>query len=401
MNQLNQPSILVVDDEPDNFDVIETLLADGSYELHYLSNGQEAIATLDTVQPDLILLDVMMPGLDGIEVCRQIKALSKWQAVPIIMVTALNTREDLARCLQTGADDFISKPVNAVELRARVHSMLRIKLQYDRIHSFSKLQRNTINVLTNHLQALRGNLAFSLPHELKTPLNGILGAISLLNEGVDKMDTESVRELLDISYRSACRLDNMTQKFLNYLDLELATTTLQDKADARKLINNDSSSSDLIGHIATTIAEQLQRNDDLVCQIETTELAVSQEHLSWIVSEVIDNAFKFSPPNTSVTVRGDCRDGMLQLSIDDRGRGMTHEQIGSIGAFMQFERQAYEQQGAGLGLKIVQKAIELYGGRFLVTSLYQQSTTVYLALPLANSTQQAEKLCYGAALLHD
>ena len=95
--------------------------------MHYAASGQKAIASLDIFDPDLILLDVMMPGIDGIEICRQIKAMSKWQAVPIIMVTALKRKSDLANCLTAGGDDFISKLVNAIELRARVHSMLRIK----------------------------------------------------------------------------------------------------------------------------------------------------------------------------------------------------------------------------------------------------------------------------------
>ena len=232
------PSLLVVDDEPDNFDVMEALLPASDYTLHYAASGQDAIAALDLLQPDLILLDVMMPGLDGIEVCRQMKALAKWQAVPIIMVTALNTKGDLARCLQTGADDFISKPVNAIELRARVHSMLRIKQQYDRIQDLSQLQQTTIKLLSDHLQALRGNLALNLPHELKTPLNGILGGIALLIENVDQMDSESIHELLDLSYQSAFRLENLTQRFLNYLDLELSASVLQDKTTA-DTINHD------------------------------------------------------------------------------------------------------------------------------------------------------------------
>ena len=138
---MNHPSVLVVDDEPDNFDVIETLLSDRDYQLHYAANGQEAIASLDTFNPDLILLDVMMPGIDGIEVCRLIKALSKWQAVPIIMVTALSSKSDLAHCLTTGADDFISKPVNGIELRSRVHSMLRIKQQYDDLQTLQNCEK--------------------------------------------------------------------------------------------------------------------------------------------------------------------------------------------------------------------------------------------------------------------
>ena len=101
--------ILVIDDEPDNFDVIETLLNAQDYGLHYASGGMEAIANLDHYQPDLILLDVMMPGLDGMEVCRRIKAMPAWKAVPIMMVTALGAKSDLAACLAAGANDFISK----------------------------------------------------------------------------------------------------------------------------------------------------------------------------------------------------------------------------------------------------------------------------------------------------
>ncbi|MEM9163977.1 MAG: response regulator, partial [Cyanobacteria bacterium P01_F01_bin.4] len=127
---MEKPSILIIDDEPDNYDVIEMLLACQDYQLHYATSGREAITSLDIFQPDLILLDVMMPDLDGLEVCRQIKNHPQWQMVPIMMVTALGTREDLARCLSGGADDFISKPVSGIELRARVHSMLRIRQQY-------------------------------------------------------------------------------------------------------------------------------------------------------------------------------------------------------------------------------------------------------------------------------
>jgi len=126
-----QASVLIIDDVADNFDVIESILSNQDYQLHYAANGRDAIANLDTFQPDLILLDVMMPVMDGYEACKQIKALPKWQAVPIIMVTALDSKEDIAKCLNAGANDFISKPLNSLEFKARVHSMLRIKEQHD------------------------------------------------------------------------------------------------------------------------------------------------------------------------------------------------------------------------------------------------------------------------------
>jgi len=388
---MNQPAILVIDDEPDNFDVIETLLSDQNYQLHYAASGQNVIDALETFQPDLILLDVMMPGIDGIEVCQNIKATSKWQAVPIIMVTALSAKEDLARCLQAGADDFIGKPMNGLELRARVQSMLRIKQQYDRIQSLSHLQRNTINLLKDNLQELRGNLVAILPHELNTPLNGILGAIRLLISDIDAIDPESLHELLSISYRSACRLESLIQRFLNYLELDLSITSPKEEADHTQPDACISCSSLFIENLVATIAQQMERPHDLVCHIESVDLLVSQRHLTWIMSELLDNAFKFSQSGTPVTVRGESEDGLLHLWISDRGRGMTSEQIARIGAFIQFERRIYEQQGAGIGLKIAQKAVELYGGHFSITSLYQQETMIHLTLPLAISQPYSER----------
>lgn len=130
-------SILIIDDEPDNFDVIETFLDQQNYQLHYADNGEEAIAALPILKPDLILLDVMMPRIDGLEVCQRIKAMPQWQAVPIIMVTALASKQTLSRCLEVGADDFISKPVSRAELTARVRSMLRIRQQYQQLADFN------------------------------------------------------------------------------------------------------------------------------------------------------------------------------------------------------------------------------------------------------------------------
>lgn len=145
-------SILIIDDEPDNFDVIETLLHEQDYQLNYAASGQRALDRLHIFEPDVILLDVMMPDLDGIEVCQRIKANPQWQAVPIIMVTALTAKEDLARCLAAGADDFISKPVNGTELRARVHSMLRIKHQYDNVQALLQLREDMVNMIVHDLR---------------------------------------------------------------------------------------------------------------------------------------------------------------------------------------------------------------------------------------------------------
>ncbi len=159
---MKKTSVLIIDDIPQNYDVIETFMKveDSSlpffesdvkeppgYQLHYAGNGKDAIENLDLFNPDLILLDVMMPEMNGFEVCQFIKAMPRWQFVPIIMITALTTKLDLAQCLAVGADDFISKPIDSLELFARMRSMLRIKKQYDELQKLLKINEEMVQLL--------------------------------------------------------------------------------------------------------------------------------------------------------------------------------------------------------------------------------------------------------------
>lgn len=148
-NNNKKHSILLIDDEESIFEVIEGLLYREGYNLIYIDSGKEALNRIDEIQPDVILLDLMMPEMDGIETCKLIKSNEGWRHIPIIMVTALSSKEDLARSLNAGADDFVSKPINSIELRARVRSMLRIKLQYDALSATQRLR--TLNLFNAFL----------------------------------------------------------------------------------------------------------------------------------------------------------------------------------------------------------------------------------------------------------
>jgi DNA-binding response OmpR family regulator len=149
-NELNKhPKILVIDDELANFEVMEALLHKENYQLSYATNFSQGYDQILTSQPDVILLDVMMPEVDGIEACRRIRQNTQWQNIPILIVTALSNTKDLAKCMSTGADDLISKPLIGLELRARVRSMVKIS-QYQR-----------------HLQELEQQLQFSQEQALQ------------------------------------------------------------------------------------------------------------------------------------------------------------------------------------------------------------------------------------------
>jgi len=373
-------SILIVDDEPLNYDVMEIILEDEDYILHYAPNGLKAIDSLPSISPDIILMDVMMPGISGIETCQRIKSMPEWREIPIVMVTSLSSKEDLGRCIDAGAEDFLSKPVNPIELRARVHAMLRIKRQYDNIKSLNHFQANTIRALQNNLDTLRVNLVSSLPHELNTPLNGIYGVLDLLLYPGKSMDEAEIRQLLELAKESMLRLGQSIQRFLMYFELEMLT-------------NNSSSSSvisvekscfkarPLIESCASKQLTKFNRLNDLKIQSDNAEIVGNSDDLCFIVEELLENACKFSEPGTPISLI--CRqvDEGIQLSISDQGRGMTPEQISTIGAFIQFERKKYEQQGSGLGLAIIRKMIDIWGGSLSIESFYNQGTNIQLFLP--------------------
>ncbi|NJN22789.1 MAG: response regulator, partial [Leptolyngbya sp. RL_3_1] len=176
------PQLLIVDDQSENFKVIEVLLSRESYELSYVSSGQAALQYLQLHRPDVILMDVMMPEMDGYALAQQIKDHREWQHIPVIAITALSDSEDLERCLAAGADDFISKPVDGVELRARIRAMLRIRRQYERLH---------------YLVDLQDDLAHMMVHDLRSPLTSIAMSTSVLDRVVSEpLPQKQVKRIL-------------------------------------------------------------------------------------------------------------------------------------------------------------------------------------------------------------
>ncbi len=130
---MTAPRVLVVDDEPSARQTAHAMLLPAGYELRFAASGAEAVGLLDGAPMDLVICDVMMPGLDGHAVCRAIKAHSEWQYVPVMLVTALGDPDDIVRGLEAGADQFVTKPVEGAVLRARASAMLRVRGHYDRL----------------------------------------------------------------------------------------------------------------------------------------------------------------------------------------------------------------------------------------------------------------------------
>jgi two-component system, sensor histidine kinase and response regulator len=367
-------SILVVDDEPDNFDVIQSLLHDKSYQLHYAISGEHAIASLDKFNPDVILLDVMMPGLSGIEVCKQIKTISQWKAVPIVMVTALSAKEDLARCLAAGADDFLSKPVNGLELSARVNSMLRIKKQHDRLQSFSQLQRHNINSLANNLNEIRLDLAAEFSHEFDEPLDTIADTTEHLIQNIEQLSLKATLYILEQNHRSTLLLRKLMQKFWFYLQL------VSEKPEANY---GDPS-------IPKSIVEQSLRErfkgseilSNLICEVEDARLAVKIEHFQWMFNELLEYVIGNAKPNIRTRIYGEIIDDVFHFSLSSYLRDAADISTIKMTESIQFNASTYEERELKIGLKIVKKLVNNYDGIFLLSSPEEAETTVYLTLPL-------------------
>jgi two-component system, sensor histidine kinase and response regulator len=348
-------SILVIDDEPNNFEVIETLLASDNYDVYYANNGEEALASLDTFNPDVILLDLMMPVMDGLEVCQRLRLMRKWRSIPIIMVTASSGKPVLAKCLEAGADDFINKPVDGLELRARVKSMVRTKRQFDRIESLTKLQQKNITLLENDLGELGCDLAVGFGNELTKPLSNIIDRLQHLDLNIDELELAVISDAIKSANRSALELEQLTSKFWIYLELALEKKQFdnQESCNIRKIIYQ----------ISTVRSESFCRAEDLSIELQNANIAVSEQHCEWIVKELLDNAFKSSEPDLIVKICGRIIDRTYHLWVSD----CLDDSI--------------KDQELALGLKIIKKIVDIYDGTFTRMTV-DNDQMIYITLPL-------------------
>jgi two-component system, sensor histidine kinase and response regulator len=367
MTAMNNHSILVVDDELTNFEAIEVLLASDHYQMHYANSGEAAFKALETISPDVILLDLMMPGMDGLAACKRLRLMRKWRSIPIIIVTAASGKSILAQCLDAGADDFINKPMDGLELRARVKSMVRTKKQFDRIESLSKLQQNSIASLENNLGELVGDLAIGFITELSTPLSSIQEQLSDLSENLENFSKAQVRHTIDSANRSATNIQTNTYKFWTYLDFA---------AEKKQFYNNEVCNiKEIIEQIAIVQAQWLNRESDLDLDIDLATIAATEKHSELMIKELLDNAFKFSEAGTKIHLCGRVIDRAFHFWIGDR---RSDEPIA-----LPISGMNIGEQELGLGLKVAKKIVDLYDGWFAIDINARHETMVYLTLPLS------------------
>jgi two-component system, sensor histidine kinase and response regulator len=340
----NGASILIVDDEQNNFDVIEILLFKDGYQLYFVQSGKEALEFLKTHQVDTILLDVMMPDLNGIEVCHQIKANSQWRYIPIVMVTALNAKEDLVRCLEAGADDFISKPVTGLELRARVRSMLRIKKQYDALQTSLQLREDMSNMIvhdfSNHLVSI------------------ILGCEILSSPDINNTRRE---KQLGRMQNSATQLHSLTDSMLMLAKIESGKMVLQRaEVSLREILESASESfQNLAGYRKVQIIVDTPDTDNKVY--------IDPQVIRRVIDNLLSNAIKFSPADSQVILHLDYPENLqVRIKVIDQGKGVGNELKQRIFDKFEIGDTIKGVSQTGLGLAFCKLAIDAHQGKIFI-----------------------------------
>lgn len=365
---MTRTRILIIEDQPDlREDIVETLNLEG-FETTGADNGVTGVALIRSFKPDLIVCDITMPEMDGYEVLEYVREKPETTTLPFIFLTARTDRVHMRQGMVRGADDYVTKPFEVTDLLESIYTQL-------------KKRADVNNLVESRLNELRENIITSLPHELRTPLNTILGFSEMLMMEASQIEPEQITDWAGHIHTAAQRLYHLVENYLFYVRLQLALQFPEKRREFTTALMTDIKM--ILETQATKIARRAGRSEDLVLQIDdVAQLRFSSHDMIKVLDELLDNAFKFSQPGTPVTVIGKGQPDRYHLCIRDKGRGITQEQIQFVGAYMQFERSFYEQQGMGFGLAIVKQVVELYGGSIEIEPNQEVGTQICLHLVL-------------------
>ncbi|MGD0591727.1 MAG: response regulator [Bacteroidota bacterium] len=359
--------ILCIEDDPQMRLIVQMALETVGYEMEEAADGKQGLDRAMETAPDLILCDINMPGMNGFETLEELRKHKSTSYIPFIFMTGESPRKYLRKGMNLGANDFIMKPIDMADLIKAV----QIRLQ--------EVDRNK-EEKQKAVADLSESITRALPHELRTPMTGILGLAELLKVQADEMTPSDVKDLAELLFTSAVRMNQTLEKFWIHTQCLLLPN---DNAKLSASRQTGTKNADLIiGRIAKELALSHKRSADLTLNLAPLSVAISERYFEQAVSQIIENAFKFSTDGTSVSISTEVKNIVGLISVEDRGRGMSEDQIQKIHAFMQFDRERHEQQGLGLGLMIAKRLLKIHDGKLEITSGLGQGTTLAITLPL-------------------
>lgn len=359
--------VLVVDDEPKNRELLKALLEAHGHLVSEAADGQEGLSATTEGLPDVVLLDVMMPNLDGLEVCHRLKSDPKTAAIPVLLVTSLSDRKERLDGIKAGANDFITKPVDTADLVLRVRNAIAAKQLFDRLEA--QYQR------LRELEAMRDNLVHMIIHDLRSPLAGVYTYLQLLQLELNGDLDPKRREYLDDSIAILNRVQDMTNAVLDVSRYESNQMPM-----SRVRVELDEVVTEAIRSLGSAAAPPR-------VQVEPSKAPViawcDREIIRRVVANLVGNALKFTPEVGQVRVTMRREERNVEVAVTDTGRGIPpehqqriFEKFGQVGGPADRARHS-----AGLGLTFCKMAVEAHGGVIGVNSAVGKGSTFWFRLP--------------------
>lgn len=373
--QKYKPIIMIVDDIPENLQVLGSSLDMAGYETAFATNGHDALEAISEVMPDLILLDVSMPDIDGFEVCRQLKATPATAEIPIIFLTAHTDVEHIVHAFSIGAGDYIAKPFQQAELLARVSVHLEV--------SFSRRRLAEQNHFLMELNREKNELLEIAAHDLKNPLQGVIFAAANGRRYNNRQDIQAVDSQLIIIEKSVGKMLGIIKTLLDAREIESGSLEFhREKIPVRDITAELKESFLPLSYskfITLTFTDAPHTSAVYADRLRTIE----------VLDNLLSNALKFSPRDTNVYVTvtqvTHLKSDFIRFEVRDEGPGLTEEDQKSL--FQRFARLSARPTGnessTGLGLSIAKKLVDMMGGRIYCESQPEQGAVFVVELPAA------------------
>ena len=362
-------TILVVEDSSGVAMAITAILKSSNYEVEVAANGKEALNILSKVKPDLILSDIMMPIMDGIEFFQIVRENPEWNQIPFIFLTARGRSDDVRAAKRLGVDDYIVKPFSTEDLLATIEGKL------NRMKSLSHITNTEIEVFRNQIMNI-------LSHELRTPLTKIKGYVELIMQKFYSNETQLdtfAKNIMD----GGNRIEQIVEDFLKVLKLENSGPNNEQELKAME-------ANEILRTIQPLLireANKYKMEIEIVWSEEPLYVLMYDKDIYDCLYHLTSNAVKFSKPGSKVWIRTGLIDNEVFFEVADLGIGIEEKDIPRIfEKFYQINRANYEQQGIGLGLTIVGLATKKNNGKIDVKSILHKGTTIRLLFPRIKNT---------------
>jgi signal transduction histidine kinase len=387
-----------VDDERRNSELLKVMLMSEGYVLLTAASGEEALALVADEPPDIILLDVMMPGMDGYEATAKIKGNPATKNIPVIMLTALDDRNARMLGLSAGAEDFLTKPVDRAELSVRVRNLLRLKTYGDKLRTTLAAlesaneqlaealeEAGSARLMAEHANNAKTQFLRAMSHELRTPLNAISGYTEILEMGIrGSVNPEQTKDLGRIK-RAASYLLRLINDVLTIARLE----------GARPLNLVALSVNSVLAEVDGLCALQAKARGVALTVVPYEReilVAADAERFQQILLNLVTNAIKFTAKGGAIDVGCDCDGEILRVRVTDTGVGVRGADLDRVfEPFVQIDRHltTATQQGVGLGLSISRELARAMHGDLTLQSTEGVGSTFTLMLPIASETSLA------------